>query len=144
MLTNIAEALGKLGNIIAETLFPISMFCHDFSVVIPTFPQSFLVFQRLHSLQLHIVNVIDNVCEEISLQEIFYIVLNRYKISYIWYVFIQCVPEKMSLRKYVHIKQVADNVGWPLCSYQPLSFRYDGEIKFLFIVPKCSNAKTSK
>ena len=68
-----AQALGKLGNIIAETLFPISIFCHDFSVVIPTFPQSFPVSQRFHSLQLHIVIVIDNVCEEISLQDISYI-----------------------------------------------------------------------
>ena len=75
--------MGKLGNIIAETLFPISMFCHDFSVVIPTFPQSFLVSQRLHSLQLHIVIVIDNVCEEISLQDILYL-RNRKRVACVY------------------------------------------------------------
>ena len=129
----------------AETLFPISIFCHDFSVVIPTFPQSFLVFQRLHSLQLHIVIVIDNVCEKISLQDILYIVLNRYNMSCVWYVFIQVFSRKnVTLRKYVYIKQVADNVSWSLFNYHPPSFRYDGEIKFLFIVPKCSNPNTSK
>ena len=35
--------------------------------------------------------------------------------------------KNVTLRKYVYINQVIDNVGWPLCNYQPLSFRYDGE-----------------
>ena len=62
--------------------------------------------------------MIDNVCEEISLQDILNIVLNGKKISYLWYVFIQCSPAKnVTLKKYEHIKQVADNVLWPLSNY---------------------------
>ena len=35
--------------------------------------------------------------------------------------------KNVTLRKYVYIKQVIDYVGWPICNYHPLSFRYDGE-----------------